>query len=476
MNQDPMIFQEFIRQIQRNQLIFQGDKVLLALSAGADSTAMLALFLDIQSRYDLDLVVAHLNHEFRGKESKADEEFVRALAAHYRLPCVVKNMSPADLPQSGNQEDWAREQRYQFLQNTADSLSAQRIALGHTQNDQAETVLLRLLRGSGSLGLAAMPVYRNPRVIRPLLSVKREAIRCYLRSRHWQWREDSSNQDMRFSRNRVRHSLIPLIEQVFNSNIVEVLAGTAESLRGDVETLEWLVLELAQQHVWKQKGCLSWELCWMKTLPRGLQRQLVRYAYRCLDFRGRQILKRHVDLVLDLLQDYKSGKSVQIGRIVVRREFDRLLFEKISPVPTQKSYCYRLGIPGQLRLQEAGSFFEVYLHKGSSNLKLVNRWEVYLSPEARAKGLQVRNWQSGDAYQPVGSSKTKKIKELFLRKKIGVSLRLGWPIVTCGDRIICVRGFPVAADNDLHKSSMNDLKVVIEERTIEGLNEQTFLR
>ena len=466
-----MIFQEFIRQIQRNQLICQGDKVLLALSAGADSTAMLSLFLDIRSRYDLDLVVAHLNHEFRGKESKADEEFVRSLAARHRLPCVVKNMSHSDLPQSGNQEDWARQRRYHFLQNAADSLSAQRIALGHTQNDQAETVLLRLLRGSGSLGLAAIPVYRNQRLIRPLLSVTREAVRCYLRSRHWQWREDSSNQDMRFSRNRVRHKLIPLLEQAFNSNIVEVLAGTAENLRGDVETLEWLVLELAQQNVWKEGGRLGWQVCWMKTLPRGLQRQLVRYACRCLDFRGRQILRRHVDLVLDLLQEYKSGKSVHIGRILVRREFDRLLFEKISPVPTQKSYCYRLGIPGQLTLQEAGSFFEVYLHKGSSNLELLNRWEVYLSPEARAQGLKVRNWQFGDAYQPVGSSKPKKIKELFLRKKIGASLRSGWPVVTCGDRIICVRGFPVAADNDLHKPSMKDLKVVIEEKTIRGFNE-----
>ncbi len=462
-----MVFQSFVRLIRSHKLVGPGDKVLLALSGGADSTALLCLFLEIRPRLDLELAVAHLNHQLRGEESETDALFVQSLASRYHLPCVVENLAPPDGSKRGNREAWAREQRYRFLERVGDSLGVQRIALGHTQNDQAETILLRLLRGSGSLGLAAIPISRNKRFIRPLLSIKREDLRTYLRSRHVPWREDSSNQNTRFTRNRVRHELIPWLEKVFNPRIVEVLAGTAENLRGDVDSLDWLVAELAGRQADKSEGRLGWRRSWLNTLPPGLKRNLVRHAFRCLDS-GKPVLKKHVDAVLELLEDHKSGKSVRLGRVEVSREFDCLLFRKLPPSLPYKPYRYPLGIPGQVELQQAGLVFEAHLHGGSSDRQLLDRWEIYLSPQAAAQGLEVRSWQAGDAYQPLGSSKPKKIKELFLRKRIGLSSRPRWPVVTCGGKIICVRGFPVAADHDFHQSSGAGVKVVIEERALEG--------
>lgn len=460
-----MVFQNFVRLIRSRKLVAPGDKVLLALSGGADSTALLCLFLEIRSQLDLELACAHLNHGLRGKESEADAEFVRSLAADYRLPCVVEKLTPRERPQGGNAEARAREHRYRFLQRIGDSLGAHRIALGHTRNDQAETVLLRLLRGSGSLGLAAIPVSRADRFIRPLLSIERAELRTYLRSRGVGWREDSSNRDLRFARNKVRHELIPWLKKSFNPAIVEVLARTAENLHGDAESLEWLVGDLAVRYADPADARLGWRRSWLNTLPPGLRSQLVRHALGTLD-PGERVLKKQVDAVLELLRDHKSGKSVRIGRMEATREFDRLLFRELTASPPVESYRYPLGIPGQVRLHQVGLVFETYLNQGSSGLPLLDRWEIHLSPQAVARGLEVRSWQSGDAYRPLGSLRPRKIKELFLRKRIGLNARAGWPVVTCGGKIVCAGSFPVAAGAEWHRSSHGSLKVVIEERAL----------
>ena len=462
-----MIFQNFVRLIRSRQLVAPGDKVLLALSGGADSTALLCLFLEIRHQLDLELAVAHLNHGLRGRESEADAEFVRSLAADRQLPCIVEKLPPPERPRRGNAEAWAREQRYRFLQRIGDSLGARRIALGHTRNDQAETVLLRLLRGSGSLGLAAIPVSRGDRFIRPLLSIEREDLRTYLRSRGVGWREDASNRDLRFSRNRVRHELIPRLEKAFHPGIVEVLARTAENLRGDAESLDWLVGELAGRQADRSEGRISWRRSWLNTLPPGLRSHLVRHAVATLD-PGKPVLKKQVDAVLELLQDRKSGKSIRVGRIEASREFDRLLFRELPASPSVDSYRFPLGIPGQVQLRQAGLVFETYLNQGSSGRPMLDRWEIYLSPQALARGLEVRSWQAGDAYQPLGSLRPKKIKELFLRKRIGLRARSGWPVVTCGGKIVCAGGFPVAAGAEWRRSSQAAVKVVIEERALES--------
>ena len=462
-----MVFQNFVRLIRSRQLVAPGDKVLLALSGGADSTALLCLFLEIRPRLDLELAVAHLNHGLRGRESEADAEFVRSLAARYDLRCVVEKLPSRQRLKGGNTEALAREQRYRFLQRIGDSLGAHRIALGHTRNDQAETVLLRLLRGSGTLGLAAIPVSRAGRFIRPLLSIEREDLRTYLRSGGVGWREDSSNRDLRYARNRVRHELIPWLEKAFNPHILDVLARTAENLRGDAESLEWLVEDLARRHADPADARLGWRRSWLNTLPPGLRSQLVRHAFGTLDPET-HVLKRQVDAVLELLQDHKSGKSVRVGRIEAVREFDRLLFRELPAFPPGEPYRYPLRIPGKVRLHQVGLIFETYLNQGSSGRPLLDRWEISLSPEAVARGLEVRSWQAGDAYQPLGSLRPKKIKELFLRKRIGLSARAGWPVVTCGGKIVCAGSFPVAAGATWHRSPRDAIKVVIEERALEG--------
>jgi len=180
-----------------------------------------------------------------------------------------------------------------------------------------------------------------------------------------------------------------------------------------------------------------------------------------------------VEAFLGLWQDHTSGKSVRIGRVEAAREFDRLLFRELPAPLSVESYRYPLEIPGQVRLRQVGLEFETYLNQGSSGLPVLDRWEIHLSPQAVARGLEVRSWQTGDAYRPLGSLRPRKIKELFLRKRIGLSARAGWPVVTCGGKIVCAGSFPVAAGAEWHRSSQGALKVVIEERALEDGSDST---
>ena len=224
------ILEQFLKAIRSFQMLNKGDCVLVAVSGGPDSVALLQLLRSIQQDYRLALVVAHLNHRLRGEASDADEQFVRQLAQDCELTCCVDEISPVDLQRlrHENLEAGIRRKRYEFLRRCAAIHSAQKIAIGHTMNDQAETVLMRLIRGGGSLGLSSISPARPDGVIRPLLFIRREKILNYLRENDRGWREDSSNQDLRFFRNKVRHELIPSLLR-YNPKIVEQLSRTAET-------------------------------------------------------------------------------------------------------------------------------------------------------------------------------------------------------------------------------------------------------
>ncbi len=214
---------------------------MVAVSGGADSVALLSLLLEVRTQFELDLIVAHLNHNLRGKASDEDEEFVRVLAHRLGTRFISEKIPAEDVKaREGGLENWAREQRYAFLsKGRSGSVHSQKVALGHTMNDQAETFLMRLFRGSGSVGLSAMS-YRRDVFIRPLLSIQRQEILEYLKLRGIQWREDASNLDTQFLRNRLRQELIPSLQDRYNPRIVPQLAATADILREESEALRCL--------------------------------------------------------------------------------------------------------------------------------------------------------------------------------------------------------------------------------------------
>jgi tRNA(Ile)-lysidine synthase len=315
-----ILFEKFMRTIHRHRLFSPGDRILLAVSGGADSVAMLQLLHEIARHFQIQLAVAHFNHHLRGRESEEDEEFVKRLAESRQLDFFRGEDAAGTLARSvGNLEERAREQRYAFLSMAAQQTQAQKIALGHTLDDQAETFLMRFLRGSGSTGLSGIPFARDGIWIRPLLEINRQEILEFLQARNLNWREDSSNNSGAFLRNRIRHHLLPLLEQEYNPRVRTILAQTADILRDESEALKKMAAEyVGQKSVQEQRLELPVEE--MNAFPTGMQSQILREALLQYGPRATYPPAHHIRAILELLAPGKGRKKFQTEDWLVTRK------------------------------------------------------------------------------------------------------------------------------------------------------------
>jgi tRNA(Ile)-lysidine synthase len=466
-----MILEKFLKNIRNHQLLSYGDRILLAVSGGSDSTAMLHLFLATMREFNLEMKIGHLNHGLRGAESDGDEEFVKELGKTFQIPVIAQRLACNDQAPSvgSNLENWARQRRYEFLNRAAEASGASKIALGHTMNDQAETVLMRLIRGSGTRGLAGMPVIRERKFIRPMLWIKREDIQTYLRSEQFAWREDTSNQNVSFLRNRLRADLIPHLLKSYNPNIVQSLAHAAACLREETDALGELVQSIIAKEATRSWNQIAWQVSRLETYPDVVRRQLIRDSVRQMPGAPELISRNMLESIMELVLPGKSGKSVMIGQLQATRDFDFLVIESRSKDPAHAmEYDYHLEIPGEVRIEAVGSLFLAYLPPQSSHQGCVNRWELLLSPTELKTGLRVRSWRPGDRYSPTGYCNPKKLKELFTERKISRAERHLWPVVTLNDNIVFMKDFPLGADMMPGTPSQRTLRVIIEERKIDA--------
>ncbi|MEW5977208.1 MAG: tRNA lysidine(34) synthetase TilS [Acidobacteriota bacterium] len=456
------------RTVDENQMFCHRDRVLVAVSGGADSVALLHLLVQFRETHDLSLSVAHFNHRMRGAESDSDADFVQSLAERFGLPCYIGaagRSSPRDLS-SARSEQEARELRFRFFLDLVKSHGFQKVALGHTLDDQAETVLIRLLRGSGTLGLAGIPATRQGLYVRPLLRARRRDLLDYLRAADLKWREDSSNRTPAYLRNRIRLELIPFLEREFNPAIVETLSQTARLLREDEQFLSQLAEAEFARLARVEGGEIVLDARATVRLHPSLQAQVLRWTYLKVSPGFEMPSAHHLSDFLSLLNPGKSGRQVYDGRVRVYREFDQLRFKLQATSPLPESYDYWLGVPGVVEVVEAGVVYEAALLQDSDPKSGPNRWALWLSAEECREGLKVRNWRPGDRYRPQGSSGVKKVKELFGPHKVPLSLRRTWPVICLGARIILVKAFPRSADMIRREESGKFIGVCVEERPL----------
>lgn len=305
--------------IREQRLLRRGETVVVAVSGGPDSMALLDLLTRLRDEWQVRLHVAHLNHQLRGAAADADEAFVRAECQRARLPCTVRQTHVAEVAHERglSEETAARQARYEFLQEVAGQIGAGAIAVGHTCDDQAETVLMRLLRGAGAEGLCgirpARPLGRY-RLVRPLLTLWRHEIERYLRSRRHRWRVDASNRDPRYLRNRIRHVLLPLLEQEYQPRLREVLFRTAEALQAD-----YAFIEAWGKRRWRRLSAVEpscaaptrvrFDGARLRREPPAMQRYLLRRAVECLAGDLRRVTYQHW-AELEALAHARPGASV----------------------------------------------------------------------------------------------------------------------------------------------------------------------
>lgn len=429
-----------LKTIRKDNMLQSGDHVLVAVSGGADSVALLYCLHRLSGRMNWKLAVAHFNHGIRGPEADEDEEFVRRLAAELALPffCERAQIARQAAESTVNLEDLARKARYDFLRRTAAALGAGKIAVGHSLNDQAETVLSRLFRGSGVEGFSGIRPVLGGLIVRPLLGCSRSSIEAYLRHLNVTFREDTTNRDLKLERNRIRHELIPYLEASFNRRVVETLAREAELAR---EASEYLAVQSRKAYLELRKPAssgVSLPVAGLLALPRIIQKLVVRHALR--ECRGslRGISMTHVLDVLALCRPESSGRRIPLpGDGLAVREFDNLILLGATPLCAPK-YRYELAVPGQCEVPETGMVFRAAVAQESPRAELEPAIErVVLDAASLPNPLVIRSCLPGDRY---GGPGHRKLKKLFNQARIPFRKRSCLPAVVAGEAVVWIPG------------------------------------
>lgn len=408
----------------------------VAVSGGADSVALLRLLLALCSELGIVLSVAHVNHKLRGAESDEDEHFVTNLARQYDLE-LFAHTAPVERFQGTGIEAAARKLRYEFFRELARTGRTTKVATGHTLDDQAETVLLRIFRGTGIRGLAGI----LPRltlqhegqacgeVVRPLLGVRREEIRAHLRAIGQTWREDSSNQEPMFLRNKLRRTVLPTLRETFGESALENLADLAEIARAEEE--QWA----AASDQSPESSTL--DLRSLLALPLAARRRRLRSWLEATAPQASISFR----LMEEILEPGKPGRRLHLpGGHTLCTARGELRWESSRHTA---EYEYVLPVHGTIELSELGVHIEA-IETDWTHVPERER-EQLLDPQKVRRELKVRSWRPGDRFWPANRKQPKKVKELLTeRHAVGAEKKL-WPVMESEGQLVWMRGFGAAA-------------------------------
>ena len=432
--------------ISRYNMLDSGDRVLAAVSGGPDSVVLLDVLDRLREAFSLDLVVAHFDHGLRPDDDDRETRFVAALAASRNLPFVTqKTLSPPG--KSGmSLEEEARNRRYEFLTHAKKAHGAQKIALGHTLDDQAETVIMRLLRGSGPAGLSGIPPVRNHDIIRPLIEITRREIEGYISHRKLQHITDPSNFEKHHLRNRIRLDLLPQLK-TYQPRIVEILGQTAGIMRDETRWMETEAEEWTKAHVEVfETGAYSVPVKAFGELAVALQNQVIRQIIKRVQGGLRRISVRHIEAIKGLVQGRPQASLDLPNGVIVKKTYETLIFgknrEKQAPKGI-KGFQYVLDGPGVFSLDAISCTVTIEEIKGKAPPlpgDNASPWMAHLNADRIEYPLMIRSFVPGDRFVPLGMTGHKKVKDFFVDRKIPSHVRKSLPLLCQGKDPIWICG------------------------------------
>jgi len=416
-----------------------GDKVVVGLSGGADSVSLLHALHGLKG-YNLTLIAAHLNHGIRGKEAGRDAEFSRDVAESLG---VEFELGEADAPALRKQsrislEDAARVLRYEFFEEVRKKHKANKIATAHTLDDQAETVLMRLIRGSGTRGLSGIPPVSGKYIARPLIETDRAAIESYLKSRSIEWIEDSTNRERDYLRNRIRLDLLPALSE-YNPKIRETLARTADILRLEEDFISREAEKGFRKVFNREGGELTGDLNKYKRLHGALRIAVLMRALSEKRDGLKNISSIHLTAADGFLTSMAaSGESVFPGGSVIVKGHGSFLVTTKDKLA--KGFSYMIPSPGRWTFDE----LEVEIEETQAKALEEKREDVvYLDPGAVKFPVEVRSFKPGDRFVPLGMKSRKKVKDFFIDRKVPAFMRMRVPIFLSAGEIIWIGGMRI---------------------------------
>jgi tRNA(Ile)-lysidine synthase len=446
--------------VSRHELLQKGDRVLVGLSGGPDSVALLYGLLALKLEYDLTLYVAHLNHKLRGAESDEDERFARKLASHLNLKFFSKRV---DVKKEAKKrkltiEEAARELRYGYLQEVAQKVKADKIALGHQADDQAETFLMRLIRGAGAAGLSSIPAKRG-KIIRPLIKTTRDRIEDFLKANGIACRLDSSNYLTDFNRNKIRLKLLPILKTQFNPKIVESLNRATDIISLQGEYVRQKSEQMLKQIGTRGKGRITLDSKKFIGQHACLQREMVRL---CVSDLGGDVDKLSFELVDRALNLARRGKSGRRVRLTKNLWFEIGGKQLAFYAETKEKPEFSVRLPGRQTLKDWGLRLESEILNHGARAAVVrqgNRNIAFLDWNKLKTPFVLRGRRKGDKFKPLGMKGTKSVADFLIDGKIPRHLRDQVPILTSQDRIVWLVGHRISDQFKVTAKTRQVLKV-----------------
>jgi tRNA(Ile)-lysidine synthase len=460
-----MIVDKVIQTINKYQMLNTGDHVIAAVSGGADSVALLSILCSLRDRWRLTITVAHLNHLLRGEAAKQEALFVNDMAARLGLPCIAEEQDVRAYKQRKglSLQEAARLVRYKFFHDVCQRTGARKVALGHTASDQAETILMWLIRGTSAAGLAGIPPVRDDIFIRPLISTTRAEIETYLNEQHIPCIPDSSASEQHYLRNKIRHQLMPLLQRDYNPNMVHTLNRVGELLQQDNKMLDALVQEAVAEIVpAREVKEIFLSVKSIHKFPEALQGRIIKAIVAQITNSSQGIYFRHIEAVRRLIGSPGPSRKVQLpaGWSVVR-EYDALIFtqEKLK----KNSFCYTFDcLPELISIKELRKSIILKVEEMHSSNDILLHPEKnfdYLDYDRLIFPLTVRNYQPGDRFYPLGLGGSKKLKDFFIDNKIPLRERYNIPLVLFQDQIVWVGGMRIDHRFRITPNTRNALKI-----------------
>ncbi len=437
-----------VRTVRTNDLFHDHHHLLVGVSGGPDSTALLALLDRLRSGWSLTLTAVHCNYGLRGSESEGDQEFVATYCRELGIPLHVRRLKLRAGPKQSSLQAEARNLRYQAFSEIAEQCGADRIVLGHTADDQAETILLWLLRGTGLTGRSGMPAARDGTIIRPLYETRRQEIMAYLQDSGLQVRADSSNEKPLYLRNRIRYELVPTVNRLAPGSL-GALCRLADICREDDRYLD-------QQAAAMLTAAVTWESAWswaldraqFLTFPRALQRRGIRNLIRKSLNQQYALGLRTVDQIIRIAAKGEHGSRLDVGggHLTVTDRHLRFIPHGEPSIAYDRARSFGLQhyltVPGSLIWPGTNQRVQVQTQASSHDPAQPARRRIVVDADLISQPLLVRSWSPGDRFQPYGMhGHSKKLQDFFTDLKIPRSVRSRVPLVVAPEGIVWVVGY-----------------------------------
>jgi tRNA(Ile)-lysidine synthase len=447
---------DILDHIKKHDLLQDGDRVLIAVSGGPDSMALLHWFWENRRRWDLTLRAIHLNHQFRGDEADGDQQYVEHICEKWGIPCSSRKVDVSHYAKEHHlsKQVAARECRYHYFEEVARELGYNKLALAHHGDDQLETVLMRFIRGAGLSGLSGIPAIRQTdvyHIIRPFMPLSKEQLESYCQNHHISPRIDQSNLSDDYTRNQIRRHLVPQLVQL-NPKLHQVVEEMTDTLALEDRFLEDVTKNYVDQVIESQKlNKLTINLIFFQQVPLPLQRRLILLLLSYLSTKRSDWNKIHIEQILDLTKKNHGSKKVDLpNQVTAIKEYHYLYLiqEKGSAEAKElKTYEEYLPSEGEFSSEHIPLKVSISTHTISSlteNLKeqplSAFTYVASFDAEQIAFPLMVRNRLTGDKIQPLGMGGHKKVKDIFIDHKIPLSQRHGWPLIVDQEAIIWIPG------------------------------------